>query len=265
MSRSSSMRRISDAPSFSQEFSAAEEAIPESRERAPKARHSISAQSVAASSSADPAARPPRARMSHSRTSIHLTDTRVDPLSSDTPRKSLHRVSRSGTSAQLSSLVDGPSAGDPRSMESRTSSSRSSTHAEADKSSTSHLPPSPRPMPRSSTSVQLTDSPSEMGRPPKPRASHTCTPSLKPPSPDTSMPPPPVPKPTPRKGFPAGITKGLPSAISSPNLNSPLTAAKRIPSGRLVEKRSGSKLKDVKSVEEKKELVSHALTRSESG
>jgi hypothetical protein len=71
------------------------------------------------------------------------------------------------------------------------------------------------------------------------------------------MPPPPIPKPTPRKGFPAGITKGLPSAVSSPNFNSmsPLTASKRIPSGKLAEKRSSSKLKEVKSVEEKKELV----------
>jgi hypothetical protein len=36
---------------------------------------------------------------------------------------------------------------------------------------------------------------------------------------------------------------------------SPLTASKRIPSGKLAEKRSSSKLKEVKSVEEKKELV----------
>lgn len=111
----------------------------------------------------------------------------------------------------------------------------------------------------SSTSAQLSDlargSDSRAPQPAMSRSVATNAP-MRTPSPNTSMPPPPVPKPTPRKGFPAGITKGLPSAVSSPNLNSPLGPSKRIPSGRLSDKRSSSKLSEVRSVEEKKELVS---------
>lgn len=75
----------------------------------------------------------------------------------------------------------------------------------------------------------------------------------------------------PHRAFPAGLTRGLPSSASSPNLASPLRASKRIPS----DKRPPSSLapvsesprlptkmvksgKDLRSVEEKKELVSRA-------
>jgi hypothetical protein len=287
VSRTSSMRRISDAPSSSRRSSADESTVP-SKERAPRVRHSHTSAQLAAipsESRTSESAKPPRARMSHSRTSSQLSDTANESLSSEVQRPS-HRVSRSGTSAQLSDLVNGPSLSD-KPAEGRAARPRSSIHP-IDTSSNATPRPTHRPMSRSSTSVHLgnltTDSTaSDASRPAKPRQSlsHARTPSLlagsskspspdtsmppppspntsmpAPPSPSTSMPPPPVPKPTPRKGFPAGITKGLPSAISSPNFNSPLLASKRIPSGKLVEKRSSSKLKEVKSVEEKKELVS---------
>jgi len=288
VSRTSSMRRISDAPSLSRRSSTDESTGAGAKERAPKVRHSHTSAQLAAMASDSRASgytQTPRARISHSRTSSQLSDTANESSSSEVPRPS-HRVSRSSTSAQLADMANGPSSTN-KPAEGREARPRSSIHP-VDTSSTATPRSAQRPISRSSTSVHLGNltadsSASDMSRPSRPRQSlsHARTPSLlaggsKPPSPDTSMPPPPspntsmppppspntsmppppVPKPTPRKGFPAGITKGLPSAISSPNFNSPLLASKRIPSGRLVEKRSSSKLKEVKSVEEKKELVS---------
>jgi hypothetical protein len=189
-----------------------------------------------------PAERPPKVR--HSRASVQLSDLSARSRPSTSAHQARASISHSRTSIHLSeSGTDSPQ---PESTE----PTRLSKHRVS----------------RSSTSAQLsdllTDSPSDQGRPPKPRQSLS---SARAPSSilDTSMPPPPVPKPTPRKGFPAGITKGLPSAISSPNLNSPLLASKRIPSGQLQsatgDKRPGSNLKPVKTVEEKKELVSLVL------
>ena len=70
----------------------------------------------------------------------------------------------------------------------------------------------------------------------------------------------------PRRAFPAELTRGLPSSTSSPNLASPLSASKRIPSDTrpslfVTSPQSSSKRAEihgeVRSVAEKKELVSH--------
>lgn len=286
MSRTSSMRRISN-PQSSREVSA-DESSTATKDRAPRARHSTSAQVVASASAHRGEPPRPSARVPHSRSSIQLSDG-TSPT--EERRLSQHRVSRSGTSAQLSDMIN--------SSADETNQARPIRRASVHPSSSATPQSAHRPISRSSTSGQLgnlaTEPVADQSRPPKPRQSlsHARTPShlsgtrglsvdtsmppppspntsmALPPSPNTSMPPPPspntssmppppVPKPTPRKGFPAGITKGLPSAVSSPNFDSmsPLTASRRIPSGKLAEKRSSSKLKEVKSVEEKKELVS---------
>jgi hypothetical protein len=222
-SRTPSMRRVTQSPSM-QSVASTESST---QERAPKVRHSRTSTQLS-----DLAHRPrpsgsahlSRASVSHPRTSGLLSDSGTDSPQPEVSHLSRHRVSRSSTSAQLSDLI-------------------------------------------SDSSVST----SEAGRPPKSRPSlrtpsHLSSTISKNLSPDTSMPPPPVPKPTPRKGFPVGITKGLPSAISSPNLNSPLLASKRIPSGQSQshlnpnsnssDKPKNSGVKPVKSVEEKKELVS---------
>lgn len=177
--------------------------------------------------------------------SIVRTDTSHTGSSTsvdDTPQPRPPKVRHSHTSGHLSALATDPT---PGSREGRPSKPRQSTSASA---SSFHS--------RASISISSDTSPS---RGPSPTTTTTST----------SMPPPPVPKPTSRKGFPAGITKGLPSAVSSPNLNSPLGAARRIPSGRLAD-RPSSKLKEVRSVEEKKELVSRTfghvtVTEAEAG
>ena len=281
ISRTSSMRRISNPPSSRD--GSADESIA-AKERAPKARHPTSANLAAMSSGhrSSEVARLPN-KVSHSRSSIHLSDN-ISPTEDKRQSQSRHRVSRSGTSAELTDMMKG-SAG------LGTSEDRAARRASLHPSSTA-TPRAQKPMSRSSTSGQLASVTTDLSlidqsQPPKPRhsISHAQTQSQPytksvsvdtsmppPPSPNTSMPPPPspntstlsantsmppppVPKPTPRKGFPAGITKGLPSAVSSPNFGSPLTASKRIPSGRLGERKSNSRLKEVKSVEEKKELV----------
>ena len=67
----------------------------------------------------------------------------------------------------------------------------------------------------------------------------------------------------PRRAFPSELTRGLPSAASSPNLASPLTASKCVHSAsRTISGKTGKDGK-VRSVEEKKEFVSPL--RMESG
>ena len=168
-------------------------------------------------------------KMRHSRTQSHLSS-----LSSLVPPMPLPPVPPSPTSSSISS-----SAANPRRRSTPPSSSPATSHP-------------------SFTSFTTTSNSSETPVPQTPKRKTSQESNIG------------APLPTPaRRAFPIELTRGIPSSASSPSLVVPLGAARRIPSERRGDVsassvqhgvKGGNKEKEVRSVEEKKELVSLVLS-----